>query len=135
MSQADFLYDAVCDSAGLQLSVTILGDRDEVRTQMREDAMTAGLHVRECCSFDEYASGALTSLGDMLQRSMSASYPPVVTYRANAALRFFAVARLFKHPILRLRIFTHDGADAFIVIHKQYSGQPVHLRALVSVFD
>ncbi|MEK8025348.1 sigma-54-dependent Fis family transcriptional regulator [Pseudaquabacterium rugosum] len=34
-----------------------------------------------------------TSLGDMLQRSMSASYHPVVTYRANAALRFFAVAR------------------------------------------
>ena len=34
-----------------------------------------------------------TSLEDMLQRSMSSSYHPVVTYRANAALRFFAVAR------------------------------------------
>ena len=34
-----------------------------------------------------------TSLEDMLQRSLSASYHPVVTYRANAALRFFAVAR------------------------------------------
>jgi hypothetical protein len=29
----------------------------------------------------------------MLQRSTSASFHPVVTYRANAALRFFAVAR------------------------------------------
>jgi transcriptional regulator of acetoin/glycerol metabolism len=29
----------------------------------------------------------------MLQRSMSSSFHPVVTYRANAALRFFAVAR------------------------------------------
>lgn len=34
-----------------------------------------------------------TSLEDMLQRSSSSSFHPVVTYRANAALRFFAVAR------------------------------------------
>ena len=34
-----------------------------------------------------------TSLEDMLQRSLSSSFHPVVTYRANAALRFFAVAR------------------------------------------
>jgi len=34
-----------------------------------------------------------TSLQDMLQRSLSSSFHPVVTYRANAALRFFAVAR------------------------------------------
>ena len=34
-----------------------------------------------------------SSLEDMLQRSLSSSFHPVVTYRANAALRFFAVAR------------------------------------------
>jgi transcriptional regulator of acetoin/glycerol metabolism len=34
-----------------------------------------------------------TSLEDIVQRSTSASFHPVVTYRANAALRFFAVAR------------------------------------------
>ena len=34
-----------------------------------------------------------TSLEDMLARSTSASFHPVVTYRTNAALRFFAVAR------------------------------------------
>ncbi|MEF7612948.1 sigma-54-dependent Fis family transcriptional regulator [Aquincola sp. MAHUQ-54] len=34
-----------------------------------------------------------TSLEDMLQRSSSSSFHPVVTYRTNAALRFFAVAR------------------------------------------
>jgi transcriptional regulator of acetoin/glycerol metabolism len=34
-----------------------------------------------------------TSLEDMLRRSTSSSFHPVVTYRANAALRFFAVAR------------------------------------------
>ncbi|HEY8711105.1 MAG TPA: sigma-54-dependent Fis family transcriptional regulator [Burkholderiaceae bacterium] len=34
-----------------------------------------------------------TSLADILQRSASSSFHPVVTYRANAALRFFAVAR------------------------------------------
>jgi transcriptional regulator of acetoin/glycerol metabolism len=49
-------------------------------------------------SMDEIRSRRLedlfqTSLEDMLQRSMSSSFHPVVTYRANAALRFFAVAR------------------------------------------
>ena len=34
-----------------------------------------------------------TSLADILQRSASSSFHPVVTYRTNAALRFFAVAR------------------------------------------
>ncbi len=34
-----------------------------------------------------------TSLEDMLARSSSSSFHPVVTYRANAALRFFAVMR------------------------------------------
>ena len=34
-----------------------------------------------------------TSLADMLERSSSASFHPVVTYRAHAAHRFFAVAR------------------------------------------
>ncbi len=34
-----------------------------------------------------------TSLEDMVQRSTSSSFHPVVTYRANAASRFFAVAR------------------------------------------
>ncbi len=49
-------------------------------------------------SMDEIRSRHLedlfqTSLADMLQRSASSSFHPVVTYRANAALRFFAVAR------------------------------------------
>src|SRR4051812_29024130 len=35
-----------------------------------------------------------TTLDDMLERSNRASFHPIVTYRANAANRFFAVARL-----------------------------------------
>jgi sigma-54 dependent transcriptional regulator, acetoin dehydrogenase operon transcriptional activator AcoR len=38
-----------------------------------------------------------TSLEDMLERSSSSSFHPVVTYRANAALRFFAVMRRPAH--------------------------------------
>ena len=45
--------------------------------------------VRACRIEDLFQS----SLEDMLQRSASSSFHPVVTYRANAALRFFAVAR------------------------------------------
>jgi transcriptional regulator of acetoin/glycerol metabolism len=38
-----------------------------------------------------------TTLDGILERSLRASYHPVVTYRANAAHRFFAVARLPAH--------------------------------------
>ena len=38
-----------------------------------------------------------TTLDDMLERSHRASFHPVVTYRANAAQRFFAVARQPAH--------------------------------------
>ena len=51
-----------------------LQSMDEIRTRRIEDLFQS-------------------SLEDMLQRSTSSSYHPVVTYRANAALRFFAVAR------------------------------------------
>jgi transcriptional regulator of acetoin/glycerol metabolism len=54
-----------------------------------------------------------TSLEDMLQRSLSSSFHPVVTYRANAALRFFAVAR---RPAKEVRpgaaSSAADGGDA-----------------------
>lgn len=45
--------------------------------------------IRACRVEDLFQS----SLQDILQRSSSSSFHPVVTYRANAALRFFAVAR------------------------------------------
>ncbi len=58
-------------SAMFQLGLTSM---DELRTRHIEDLFQ-------------------TSLEDMLQRSAQSSFHPVVTYRANAALRFFAVAR------------------------------------------
>ena len=51
-----------------------------------------------------------TSLEDMLQRSSSSSFHPVVTYRANAALRFFAVAR---RPALEASGLAHGVAAGF----------------------
>ena len=64
--QADFIYEPAYDGAGFQLAVTVLADRDAVREQMRADAADAGFRVRECCSFDEFASGASSALGDLL---------------------------------------------------------------------
>lgn len=51
-----------------------LQSMDEIRTQRIDDLFQ-------------------TSLDDIVQRSLSSSFHPVVAYRANAALRFFAVAR------------------------------------------
>ena len=64
--QADFSYEPVCDGAGCQLGVTILADREALREQMREDAVAAGFRVMECCGLDEYASGSVGSLGDLV---------------------------------------------------------------------
>lgn len=58
-------------SALFQLGLTSM---DEIRSRRIEDLFQ-------------------TSLEDMLQRSTQSSFHPVVTFRANAALRFFAVAR------------------------------------------
>jgi sigma-54 dependent transcriptional regulator, acetoin dehydrogenase operon transcriptional activator AcoR len=62
-------------SALFQLGLTSM---DEVRARRIEDLFQ-------------------TSLEDILQRSTSSSFHPVVTYRANAALRFFAVMRQPAH--------------------------------------
>ncbi|MDL2336550.1 MAG: sigma-54-dependent Fis family transcriptional regulator [Pseudomonadota bacterium] len=45
--------------------------------------------IRSRCIDDVFQ----TSLGELLQRSASSSFHPVVTFRANASNRFFAVAR------------------------------------------
>ncbi len=70
-----------------------VGDDGRILAANRSAMFQLGLH-----SMDEVRSRRIedlfqTSLEDMLQRSLSSSFHPVVTYRANAALRFFAVAR------------------------------------------
>ena len=70
-----------------------VGDDGHILAANRSALFQLGLQ-----SVDEVLSRRIedlfqTSLADMLQRSASSSFHPVVTYRANAALRFFAVAR------------------------------------------
>jgi len=70
-----------------------VGDDGRILAANRSALFQLGLQ-----SMDEIRSQRIqdlfqTSLADMLQRSASSSFHPVVTYRANAALRFFAVAR------------------------------------------
>jgi transcriptional regulator of acetoin/glycerol metabolism len=70
-----------------------VGDDGRILAANRSALFQLGLQ-----SMDEIRSRRIedlfqTSLADMLQRSASSSFHPVVTYRANAALRFFAVAR------------------------------------------
>lgn len=64
--QADFSYEPVRDGAGCQLAVTILADREGLRDQLREDATGAGFRVMECCTLEEFASGPLGALGDLV---------------------------------------------------------------------
>jgi sigma-54 dependent transcriptional regulator, acetoin dehydrogenase operon transcriptional activator AcoR len=65
--------------------------------------------VRSCRVEDLFQN----SLEDMLQRSASSSFHPVVTYRTNAALRFFAVARRpASEPTGPMRIAASQAAGA-----------------------
>lgn len=76
-----------------------------------------------------------SSLEDMLQRSMSSSFHPVVTYRANAALRFFAVAR---QPASSATATVHpiSASAAVALAHPtppaKLAARPVALRAVSS---
>ena len=70
-----------------------VGDDGRILAANRSALFQLGLQ-----SMDEIRSRRIedvfqTSLADMLERSASSSFHPVVTYRANAAARFFAVAR------------------------------------------
>jgi transcriptional regulator of acetoin/glycerol metabolism len=70
-----------------------VGDDGRILAANRSALFQLGLQ-----SMDEIRSRRIedlfqTSLEDMLQRSTQSSFHPVVTFRANAALRFFAVAR------------------------------------------
>jgi sigma-54 dependent transcriptional regulator, acetoin dehydrogenase operon transcriptional activator AcoR len=57
------------------------------------------------------------SLEDILTRSASSSFHPVVTYRAGAALRFFAVARrpAVEHPASGGHERGHERASATVI--------------------
>jgi transcriptional regulator of acetoin/glycerol metabolism len=70
-----------------------VGDDGRILAANRSALFQLGLS-----SMDEIRSRRIedlfqTSLEDMLQRSTQSSFHPVVTFRTNAALRFFAVAR------------------------------------------
>ena len=63
MGQVDFAYDAVAD-AGIAMAVSIFADREDIRAQMREDVLAAGLHLRECGGLDLLLGGQARALGE-----------------------------------------------------------------------
>jgi len=70
-----------------------VGDDGRILAANRSALFQLGLQTMEEVRSRRIEDLFQTSLEDMLQRSTSSSFHPVVTYRANAALRFFAVAR------------------------------------------
>jgi hypothetical protein len=65
--QADFRYDvSVRSETGLSLSISIFADRGHLRDTIREDALAAGLNVREAASLSTLVEGAARPLGDVV---------------------------------------------------------------------
>jgi sigma-54 dependent transcriptional regulator, acetoin dehydrogenase operon transcriptional activator AcoR len=84
-----------------------------------------------------------TSLEDMLRRSTSSSFHPVVTYRANAAHRFFAVARRpaaeADHPPQQALAggneARHDLPPAMVTVARGHVRAAAQGRSLMSPFS
>lgn len=65
--QADFRYDQPGrDGAGLAVCVSIFADRGHVRDTIREDALIAGLNVRESAGLARLLEGPARPLGDIV---------------------------------------------------------------------
>src|SRR6187399_32083 len=66
MAQADFTYAPAVGTAGLPLGVSIFVDRPHVREQMRDDAVAAGLAVRDCGPVAAMADEGPRALGEVI---------------------------------------------------------------------
>jgi len=80
MAQADFAYQPAND-AGTALAVSIYADRDNLREQMRDDAIEAGLVLRECAPVAGLIEGEIAPLGEVVLFDC-----PEVSPRVTAAL-------------------------------------------------
>ncbi|KRA82782.1 winged helix DNA-binding protein [Altererythrobacter sp. Root672] len=70
MPQADFPYVALEEQAtgpaGMPLAVSIFADREHVRDQIRDDAMAAGMAVRECGPVAALLDGEARPIGEVV---------------------------------------------------------------------
>lgn len=80
MAQADFAYRPAND-AGAALAISIYADRSPLREQMRDDAIEAGLIVRECAPIAALLEGEVGPLGEVVLFDC-----PEVSAGATAAL-------------------------------------------------
>jgi len=64
--QADFAYLPANDAAGMPLAVSIFADRPRIREELREDALAAGLALRECGSVGALLQGEPRPLGEVV---------------------------------------------------------------------
>jgi hypothetical protein len=80
MAQADFAYQPAND-AGASPSVSIYADRPLLREQMRDDAIDAGMLLRDCAPVVALLEGEVSPLGEVVLFDC-----PDVSAQATAAL-------------------------------------------------
>jgi len=66
MPQADFAYAPANDAAGLALAVSVFADRAHLRDEVRDDALAAGLALRECGAVAALLDGEPRPLGEVV---------------------------------------------------------------------
>jgi hypothetical protein len=65
MAQVDFAYQPANDT-GTALAVSIYADRDRLREQLRDEAIEAGLALRECAPVAALLEGEIAPLGEIV---------------------------------------------------------------------
>ncbi len=64
MPQQDFVYDAPVDAAGLPATISLVVERDSIRSELTHDLRDAGFKLGSITSLEELLAGDLVLLGD-----------------------------------------------------------------------
>jgi len=87
MPQADFAFAPANDAAGLPLGVSIFADRERLREEIRDDAVAAGLALRECGDVAALLAGEARPLGEVILLDCPAVDPAMLAALARLDLR------------------------------------------------
>jgi hypothetical protein len=66
MPQADLVYQPANDASGQPLAVSIFADRANLRDEVRDDVLAAGLALRECDTLASLLDGEARPLGEVV---------------------------------------------------------------------
>jgi hypothetical protein len=143
MPQADFPYasleEQAAGPAGMRLAVSIFADREQVRDQIRDDAMAAGMALRECGPVAALFDGEARPIGEVVLVDCPRADAPVLAALSRLDLRV-------KHSAAHLIVSTSiealddvfaccDQSDAQILVDPSRADRIIALGRALTRFS